>query len=53
MSLVNKIKDAAGPVIDMAGPVVAQASDKATPLVEMAGAKAGGDLEAGVARGPR
>jgi len=36
MSLVDKIKDAAGPVIEMAAPMVAQAIEKATPLVEQA-----------------
>jgi hypothetical protein len=40
MSLVNKIKDAAGPVVTMAGPILAQAIEKATPLVEMAKEKA-------------
>ena len=40
MSLVEKVKDAASPVIGMAGPVVMQALEKATPLVDMALEKA-------------
>jgi hypothetical protein len=45
MSLVEKVKDAASPVIGMAGPVVMQALEKATPLVDMALEKANPYIE--------
>jgi vacuolar-type H+-ATPase subunit H len=45
MGLVEKVKDAASPVFDMAGPVVMQALERAAPLMDMALEKANPYIE--------